>query len=854
MSMVAAAGPLVLPLAEVAEAPLALVGGKARGLGQLLAGGFPVPEGVVVTAPACQALLASAGLADAREVLTRRLAAPPLPDEASWLAGCRSRLAAAGVPAEVAAALRAAAGALLDGGPLVVRSSGSLEDLAGASFAGQYESVLGVRGEAAARAALCRCVASLFTPRLAAYLRAHGAATAVPAMAVVVQRQVAAEAAGVLFTVDPTTGREDHAVIEAVHGLADALVSGAAPADWFVVDVPAGIIRERRPGAVPHPERTGPSLDDAAVLELAALGAAVQEQLGLPVDIEWTRAAGRFELVQARPITSLHFAEELGEWTTADFRDGGVSADVCLPLMWSLYEAAFQASMPRYLGAIGLIPRRHRATWSRMFFGRPYWNLGESRAAVQRLPGFVERNFDHDLGIEPSYQGPGRVTPTTVRTVLPALAILVRLHREYRRRRRANARLLAAFPASAAPLDLAPAALRALDAAALAAGWRQLLALHLDVETAYFETIYNTSNARLDFKVAFEKAAARTLPPLDDPALVGGLQDLSHVRTLVDLHRTLGALRRSGAPLDDDTVAAFAARWPHRSRRELELRTPRWPEDLAFVRAFMERALEAWREEDDPEQVAAAQHAAAMAERERALAGLRSPLARATFRSRLRRLRAFAWEREEMRDRSSRVYAMVRRWALEAGRRLAGAGALADPEDVFVLRREEVSAALEGRLAGGALRDRVRAGWRGARSFRNFQNPNEIGATHALAAGAPPPSGAVLHGAGCSHGRARGPARVVRRIEEAGRLRPGDVLVAHFTDPGWTTFFPRLGAVVTETGGLLSHAAVIARECAIPAVLAVPNATRAIPDGALVEVDGAAGTVTLVEPPAGERA
>jgi pyruvate,water dikinase len=424
----------------------------------------------------------------------------------------------------------------------------------------------------------------------------------------------------------------------------------------------------------------------------------------------------------------------------------------------------------------------------------------------------------------------------------------VKLHLEYRRRRRANARLLAAFPARAAPLDLSPAALRALDDAALAAGWRDLLALHLDTEAGYFETIYNTSNARLDFKVAFTAASARAEPPLDDPALVGGLRDLSHVRTLVDLHRTLGALRRTGTPLDAAAVASFAARWPHRSRRELELRTPRWPEDLPFVAAFMAQALEDWREEDDPERVAAAQHAAAVAERERALAGLRSPLARATFRSRLRRLRAFAWEREEVRDRSSRVYALVRRWALEAGGRLAGAGALADGEDVFVLRREEVAGALEGRLAGGALRDRVRAGWRGVRSFRNFENPNEIGATHAHRAGSPPPAGAVLHGAGCSHGRARGPARVVRRIEEAGRLRPGDVLVAHFTDPGWTTFFPRLGAVVTETGGLLSHAAVIARECAIPAVLAVPNATRAIPDGALVEVDGAAGTVTLVTP------
>lgn len=841
--------PLVLPLAEVAGAPLALVGGKARGLGQLLAGGFPVPPGVVVTAPACDTLLAAAGLGGAREELARRAATPALPDEASWLAACRSRLAATAVPAEVAAALRAVAGSLLAGGPLAVRSSGSLEDLAGASFAGQYESVLGVRGEAAALEALRRCVASLFTDRLASYLRARGVARWAPAMAVVVQRQVEAETSGVLFTVDPTTGRETDAIIEAVFGLADGLVSGAVPGDRMVVDTAAGVLRARIPGARPPPGRTGPALDDAAALELAALGAAVQEHLGLPVDVEWTRAGGRFELVQARPITSLHFAAELGEWTTADFRDGGVSADVCLPLMWSLYEAAFEASMPRYLAAIGLVPASHRATWSRMFFGRPYWNLGEARAAELRLPGFVERSFDLDLGIEPGYQGPGRVTPATVRTVLPAIPILVKLHLEFRRRRRANARLLAAFSARAARFDLAPAALRALDAAALAAGWRDLLAFHLDTESAYFETIYNTSNAKLDFKVAFAKASARATPPLDYPTLVGGLRDLSHVRTLVDLHRTIGALRHAAAPLDDAVVAAFAARWPHRSRKELELRTPRWPEDLPFVRTLMVQALEDWREEADPARVAAARHAEAMAERDRALAGLWNPLARATFRSRLRRLRAFAWEREEVRDRSSRVYALVRRWALEAGRRLAAAGALAGPDDVWVLRREEVAAALEGRLDGVALRTLVRAGWRGARSFRHFENPNEIGVTHAFAPAGPPPGGAVLHGAACSHGRARGPARVLRRIEEAGRLRPGDVLVAPFTDPGWTTLFPHLVAVVTETGGLLSHAAVIARECGIPAVLAVPGATRLIPDGAVVEVDGAAGTVTLVELP-----
>jgi phosphohistidine swiveling domain-containing protein len=272
---------------------------------------------------------------------------------------------------------------------------------------------------------------------------------------------------------------------------------------------------------------------------------------------------------------------------------------------------------------------------------------------------------------------------------------------------------------------------------------------------------------------------------------------------------------------------------------------PRWPDDLGFVMRMMARALEAWRPADDPAAASAVQHAAHLGELERALAALPGPLARASFRRALARLRRFTFEREEMRDRSSRVYAVIRRWALEAGRRLAAAGALPDAGAVFALRHDQLLAALEGRLAPAEVTRLARAGERRLRSYRSFANPNEIGATHALAPARPAAAGPVLHGTGCSPGHARGPARVIRSLEEAARLAPGDVLVAPFTDPGWTPLFPGLAAVVTETGGLLSHAAVIAREYGIPAVLSVPGATRRIPDGATVVVDGGGGTVAL---------
>jgi len=832
----------VVRLDDPAALDRAVAGGKGAGLARLVEAGLPVPEGVVVTSGSCAALLAGAGLSGACAELAARARAPAADDEGAWLDTVRAAITAAPLPAGLAEELRAALGPAR-AAPLAVRSSGTLEDGAEASFAGQFESRIGVRGEGALHAALRTCLGSLFTPRLTAYLRAQQDRLTpgeLPGLAVVVQRAVHADAAGALFTVNPLTGREEETVVEAVLGPGEGHASGSRPADRFVVDAAAGRLVAAERG-VPG---SGTTLDAAQVLALAELGARAQEHLGLPLDLEWVRAGAELSLVQARPITRIHFAPDLGEWTTADFRDGGVSSSPCAPLMASLYELAFERSMPAYLRSLGLLPRGHRARWFRVFFARPYWNVAAAKAAVATLPGFVERNFDLDLGIDPPYEGPGRTTPVGVRTVLRALPVLARLRRGYRRRLAANARLLAAFPARVAPFDLDDRALAALPADRFAADLRRLVhELHLETETGYFETIYNTSNAKLDFSTPFARARARAR--LDYGRLVGGLQDVSHLRPLADLHATLGRLRAEGRRVSLADAEAFARRWPWHGRKELDLRVPRWPDDLPFVRDMMARALEAWRPEDDPAKASAAQHAAYVEERGRALAALRGPFARASFRRRLALLRRFTFEREELRDRSSRVYAHVRRWALEAGRRLAAAGALPDEGAVFALRHEELLAALEGRTAPDETVRLARAGERRLRSYRLFANPNEIGARHHLGPARPPPAGPVLRGTACSPGHARGRARVIRSLEESARLAPGDVLVAPFTDPGWTPLFPHLAAVVTENGGLLSHAAVIAREYGIPAVLAVPGATRRIPDGAIVVVDGGEGTIVL---------
>ncbi len=860
--------PLILQLDEISRDDLPEVGGKAWSLGELRSAGFPVPTGYVFTAEALRRFIEGAGLAGQVAAL-EKLAGQAGVEEASER--LRRSIAEAPVPEELAQAVLGAYGELFKGTrPVAVRSSGAKEDLDDASFAGQYETVLNVRGREALLSALKQCWASMWSPRVLGYAASRAGGAGELGMGVVVQEMIDADVSGVLFSVDPLTGREEQMVIEAVFGLGEALVSGKANADRFVVTAADGAVVSReiaiktrkivcvagavegkgtREEPVPADREHAETLSSAELHRLAGLGAAVQERLGRPVDVEWVVADGVPFIVQARPITKISFAPELGEWTTADFRDGGVSSEVCTPFMWSLYEAAFELSLPRYLRAIKLLEPDYQTHWTRTFFARPYWSLTETKRVMTKVPGFNERNFDKDLGVDVHYEGEGLKTPVTPRTVARAIPVLFALRREYRRQLERARSFKESFETFKRPFELSDEELRALPSEGFAARYGEVIEqLHLRTETTYFSTIFNTSNAMLDFKVQLAKAEKAAGEKLDVLTLVGGLEDLAHLRPIQDMHDQLGRLHREKKPVDGQLVWAFANRWRHKSQRELDLRVPRWNEDLEHVRGLLEQGLAGYSESRNPREATRQQHEKFLAVRRRALRALRlRPWDQRSFAQALDLIRTFAWWREEMREHSSYAYFLVRRWTLEAGRRLAEAGLLEDAEDVWFLRREEVIRALRGELSAEEAQRLARAGRRMMQSFRNFKNPNEIGSRHRFAerAVAPLPGATVLKGTAASPGRAKGRARVARNLAEASGIEAGEILVAVFTDPGWTPLMGRIGGVVTENGGVLCHAAVVSREYGIPAVLAIPDVTSRIKDGDEVLVDGTSGTVEV---------
>ncbi|MGW7534973.1 phosphoenolpyruvate synthase [Amycolatopsis sp. NPDC054798] len=320
----------VRKLAEIRLADAETAGGKGANLGELIAAGYPVPDGFVVTRDAYWSALEAAGVrAEIADVHAKALTAV---DDAQELAAACERLQelvrSAGMPPELAAEVTGAYRALGDLPVVAVRSSATGEDGSEASFAGMNASYTNVVDEQALAARVVDCWASLFSPRVVSY-RASRGFTGEPAIAVVVQRMIPAERSGVIFTADPRTGDRDRAVVEAVFGQGEAIVSGAVDPDTYVVDKEDLRVLSARIGAQSHkiiPEAGGGDvkvaltaqvggrrvLDDAIVLGLTRLACRVEEHYGVPQDIEFAIAEHKTWLVQSRPITTLPPVQEGG--------------------------------------------------------------------------------------------------------------------------------------------------------------------------------------------------------------------------------------------------------------------------------------------------------------------------------------------------------------------------------------------------------------------------------------------------------------------------------------------------------------------------------------------------------------
>lgn len=821
--------------AEAATADVACVGGKGRQLGLLQRYGLPVPDFFIIPA--------------------------------TWSRACTDER----LPALLAEELHRRGWQDM---PLAVRSSAAGEDAATASFAGIYRSCLNVRGMPALLAAVRGVWDSLDAPAAKAYRQRLGLAGE-GAMAVVVMPLLAAEASGIAFTCDPATGRDDRIIVHANRGLGESLVGGEAAGDEYVlaeddsdtwrvcatrvgskakmtVPVPAGGTQQV---AVDAGLAAQAVLDTPRLEALAALlwDAALAMDFVSPFyDLEWVWDGRQFWLTQARPVTRKPrcvYPALQGQpaiWTRGNTCE--VMPEPLSPMDWAFARRAVnQLLAPGWrLAGLALWPGAQRAG---LFDGRLYLEASIMQWEAWDTVGLAPDRFNAMMGgHQPAIAVPAPTLTDRLRRIANTIRFVLRAP-AMRRRGIAEIESLSrlaqetdgkALPDSDAELEamlwaLLPVSRRAEGLHFLQGSGGGSLSLLLDTLTRLYPG---------------EAEAIGSALLADGEASETARQGYALLALARIAKKHLGPQGETDAlmqvPEFAAAMAAFMAEYGHRGHYETYLRNPRWRERPELL---LEQLPALAAVELDALQARQRQGAAAAWERIRRTAPL---WARWLLPRQVRDAKRDSNLREAARSTLIRVAAAARRLWLAAGDRLVKKGMLDCREDIFLLMPTEVQRAVAGQISVAGIRARLAE--RAAR-FAAWQATTPAEWRLAGSAGQAVPvgttddafpkarDGQAWHGVATGTGVARGKVRRLTHPAEGCALQPREILVAPSTDPGWTPLFLKAGGLVVETGGYLSHGAIVAREFALPAVVNLPGIIDALQDGEEIEVDGLRGTV-----------
>ncbi|WP_031087330.1 rifamycin-inactivating phosphotransferase [Streptomyces sp. NRRL WC-3549] len=861
--------PYVRALQEIDELQVAVAGGKGAHLGGLSRiEGIPVPDGFCVTTDAFRRIMAEVPSIDDRlDQLSRSD-----PDDRAAISALSAQIRRAieqvVIPGDLAAEITGALAQFGEQAAYAVRSSATAEDLPTASFAGQQDTYLNIVGPTAVLRHVSRCWASLFTERAVTYRRRNGIDHRTVHMAVVVQRMVFAQAAGILFTADPVTGNRNVATVDAGFGLGEALVSGLVNPDVFKVRrgeivekaiaakpravhaLPAGGTREV---AIDSQRQRVPALTDAQAVRLVGLGRRIEAHFGCPQDIEWCLIDDGFQIVQSRPITTLFPVPEAGDRENHVYVSVGhqqMMTDALKPLGLSMWRLTAMVPMSEAGGRLFVdVTRRLASPASRTglldLMGRGDPLVRDALETVLDRDDFVPSLPDADSGGPPAApaSAPVETDPTLVTGLVErSRTSVAALERDIRTKAGPTLFdfLLEAFEEHKRILG-DPLSMRVIMAGMEATWWlNDKLGEWLGEKNAADTlTLSAPGNVTSEMGLALLDVADVIRP---HPEVVAFLEDVEDEDFLDDLAELAGGTEAREA------VEAYLGRYGMRCVGEIDITRPRWrerpttlvPVILDHVRNFEPGAAERRFEQG--------RHRAREKEQDllSRLRDLPDGNRKADEAKRMiDRVRTFIGYREYPKyDIVSRFFVYKQALLREAGR-LVRSHVLRDKEDAFYLTFQEFhDVSRSGQVDERLIQQRKDA----FRSYHDLTPPRVLTSDGEAVTGAyrrdDLPAGALI-GLPVSTGTVEGRARVVLDMTEAD-LETGDILVTAHTDPSWSPLFVGISGLVTEVGGLMTHGAVIAREYGLPAVVGVEQATRLIRDGQRIRVHGADGYVEIL--------
>ena len=841
--------PLIAPITRFRRHDLLLAGGKGANLGELSQAGFEVPPGFIVTTAAYDLLLQTNG---AQTELSNSLAALE-PENPTSVTEVSQKICdlfqKIPIPKEVTTEISKAYDDL-GKSAVAVRSSATAEDLAEAAFAGQQETFLNVIGEKDLLDAVKACWTSLWSERAILYRTRQNVDQYAVKLAVVVQKMISADVAGVMFTANLVTGERGELIIDASPGLGEAVVSGLVTPDHFVINKRSRrlleqqlgrrevVIRAKKEGGTEqvksNQEATNTAvLSTQAQLKLSQLGIDIERHYGSPQDIEWAwvqdnTKVGKFYILQSRPMTAL----------PEPIKVSG-PMKMIIPMLAEMWPTRpYPLDITTFTGTI------ERAIGSLLstMIGKSAPNPDES---------FIEED-----GVVLQFQPP-EVRPSPAMLFMPWITMW--------RTRNNDLSHWGDDPIISEVSEKA----RALEKRDLKSqSWQQnietlkealeLISRAMELRERYFPpallglagllVLLTLARQREHFGTLVSGVKTKTTET--NMALETLAREIRTTETLQELFsKNEPKTIRSELQMSDagqhfsKQFEKFLYKYGHRETA-LTISQPAWKDNPDNVLAILKVLAET-----EPQQ--SNSYSAWQDTRDDVLSHsiLGSRLLRNLFLKKLTKARYLFQIREDTHFYATISQPIIRRVALELGSRLVQVQALDIEEHVFHLKLEELEALgdtwppSEQKITETRSLVSRRKAKRETLKNKPMVDPRLL----STMSESQMEKDVVLKGTSGSPGVAEGPAKIVHDISEFGKLRAGDVLIAPVTNPAWTPLFQRAVAVVVDTGGSASHAAIVAREYGIPAVMGTIKGTKELEDGQHIKVDGSRGLVFKVE-------
>jgi len=850
------------------QATLENVGGKGMSLAKMINAGFPIPDGFHITTEAYRMFVA------VNNLQTKILAAlknvdVTLPATLETASAAIGRFfAESKIPNEISSTITAAylkpdTSHLT---PVAVRSSATAEDLSEASFAGQQETFLNIRGEDDLLDAVKKCWASLWTARAIAYRIKNNIDQTTVALAVVVQEMVDAKAAGILFTANPINGHRDEMVINAAWGLGEAIVGGLVSPDTIIADRATGKVKNYEVAEktvitvrtekgtseeqLTDSRRSSKVLNEAQVGELVEIARRIESHYGKPQDIEWCRAEGKFFIVQSRPITAM--AEVPIEWTLPDPKGIYMRTSIA-DLMPSPLSPLFAT------WAMPTLTDQMKPLCIRMGLGEPVW------------PENFYTSINRYAYLNAAY--PPKTWLWMIFRMLPAYPRLLRnmvpiwrdeLHPEYQE---FVSRYQAKDSETMTTSELWQDAQAILGAAMYYAGGLLYATMGASAGSEGLLTQVYNKFAKQEgdpeanvLMMGWDNIPVRSEKSLYDIAVWAREDDkLSNYILDIPSHELVGKIEGPDS-VSISSFAEFTSRFNAHLEKfghlvfQMDFAEP-LPRDhpemlLETIKMFLRGEGVNPHERQHASEEKRIQTAETMRNR---LKGFK----RWAFIKALNWGQSMAKVREDALAEIGLGYPILRAILYELGVRFVTAGTIQQANDIYWLEKAEVDACVHN-LEQGNLLDSLSARVEERKAFNKRigqETPPPmmpmkkrylgIDTKVWLAESESNRTGNILKGVPTSSGITTAPARVLRGPEDFDKMRAGEVLVAGTTTPAWTPLFAMASAVVTDIGGPLSHGSIVAREYGIPAVMGTGVATRRVQSGQVITVDGNKGEVIL---------